>query len=148
MAWQLTPGTDLILNVHLQAERKSGGGAALSRSVFHRQASGETPMLVQLEHDSALDIPAGAPGFIVTDTLKLPADVEILRIYPHAHYIAKGYSGVATLPDGSRRWLIHIPDWDIQWQAVYRYRKPVFLPAGTVVTMRYTYDNSTKPSNT
>ena len=33
-------------------------------------------------------------------------------------------------------------DWDLNWQAVYRYEKPVFLPKGTVVSMRYRYDNS------
>ena len=37
-----------------------------------------------------------------------------------------------------------IPDWDLNWQAVYRYAKPVFLPRGTVISMRYLYDNSDK----
>ena len=30
----------------------------------------------------------------------------------------------------------------MNWQAVYSYRTPVFLPKGTVVSMRYHYDNS------
>ena len=38
--------------------------------------------------------------------------------------------------------LIKIADWDINWQAVYSYRKPVWLPKGTMVEMRITYDNS------
>ncbi len=42
----------------------------------------------------------------------------------------------------SRKWLIRIPDWDPNWQAVYHYRHPVFLPKGTVISMRYHYDNS------
>jgi tetratricopeptide (TPR) repeat protein len=50
--------------------------------------------------------------------------------------------GYATLPGGTRKWLIRIPDWDPSWQAVYRYTAPVFLPKGTVVSMRYHYDNS------
>jgi predicted Zn-dependent protease len=48
------------------------------------------------------------------------------------------------LPDGERRWLIRIPDWDPEWQAVYEYQEPVFLPQGSVVTMRYHYDNSAR----
>jgi Flp pilus assembly protein TadD len=48
----------------------------------------------------------------------------------------------ATLPDQQKKWLILIPNWDIDRQSVYRYRKPVFLPKGTVVHMRYVYDNS------
>src|SRR5262249_12593966 len=38
--------------------------------------------------------------------------------------------------------LIWIKDWDLNWQAVYRYQRPIFLPAGTVISMRFTYDNS------
>ena len=48
----------------------------------------------------------------------------------------------AVLPDGSRRPLLRISDWDFNWQDVYRYATPVSLPAGTTVHMHYTYDNS------
>ena len=99
-------------------------------------------MLLQLEHDSALDIPAGARNFVVEDSLRLPVDVEVLGIYPHAHYLGKRLEAWATLPDQQKKWLILIPSWDIDRQSVYRYRKPVFLPKGSVVHMRYIYDNS------
>jgi tetratricopeptide (TPR) repeat protein len=39
-------------------------------------------------------------------------------------------------------WLIWIRNWNFHWQDQYRFATPVFLPRGTVVTMRYTYDNS------
>ncbi len=100
------------------------------------------PVLVQLEHDGALNIPAGDRDFIVTDDFRMPVDVDVLAVYPHAHYLGKLLEGYATLPDGTRKWLIRIPDWDLNWQAVYRYREPVFLPKGSVVSMRYHYDNS------
>src|SRR5439155_11487 len=48
----------------------------------------------------------------------------------------------ATLPDGTTKWLIYIRDWDFHWQDSYRYASPVRLPAGTRLTMEYTYDNS------
>jgi tetratricopeptide (TPR) repeat protein len=68
--------------------------------------------------------------------------VNVLAIYPHAHYLGKLIEAWAMLPDGSRKWLIRIPDWDINWQAVYDYRRPLFLPAGTKVAMRIRYNNS------
>ena len=40
---------------------------------------------------------------------------------------------MATLPDGTSRTLISIPDWDLRWQHVYRYQTPVPLPKGTTV---------------
>jgi Flp pilus assembly protein TadD len=51
--------------------------------------------------------------------------------------------GYATLPDGTTTWLILIKNWDFNWQGDYRYASPVFLPKGTKLSMRYTFDNST-----
>ena len=99
-------------------------------------------MLVQLEHDGALDIPAGNGDFQISDDFRLPLDADVLAVYPHAHYLGKLLEGYATLPDGTRKWLIRIPDWDPNWQAVYRYPEPVFLPKDSVISMRYHYDNS------
>jgi hypothetical protein len=72
-------------------------------------------------------------------------------VTPHAHLICKDMQGNATLPDGKKIPLIWIKDWDFNWQGQYVYQKPIRLPAGTVIDMKYTYDNSTanfrNPSN-
>ena len=46
--------------------------------------------------------------------------------YPHAHYLGKDVQSIAKFPDGTERELIHIKDWDINWQSVYQYKQPVF----------------------
>jgi tetratricopeptide (TPR) repeat protein len=79
----------------------------------------------------------------VTDDFTLPADVDVLAIYPHAHYLGKDLQGLAILPDRTTKTLIHISRWDLNWQAVFRYAEPVTLPAGTKISMRFVYDNST-----
>jgi Flp pilus assembly protein TadD len=142
MSWRLDPGTDLILNLHLQP---TGKRELIQPSIglyFSSQPPTLFPMLLQLENDGALNIPPGDRNFVVTDHLRLPVSVDLLAIYPHAHYVGKQVEAWASLPDGTRRWLIKIPDWDINWQAVYTYRQPITLPAGTTVAMRITYDNS------
>ncbi len=143
MSWRLDPGNDLILNVHL---RPTGKPELIQPSVgfyFTREPQTKYPMLLQLEHDGALDIPPGDGEFLVSDDFRLPVDVDLLAVYPHAHYLGKLLEGFATLPDGARQWLIRIPEWDLNWQSVYRYREPLFLPKGTVISMRFRYDNST-----
>jgi tetratricopeptide (TPR) repeat protein len=77
----------------------------------------------------------------------LPVDVDAVSIYPHAHYLAKEMRGTATLPDGSQQDLLWIRRWDFRWQDRYRYRSPVFLPRGTRLSMRFTYDNSAANPN-
>ncbi len=142
MALRLDKGTDLILNTHLQP---SGKPEVIQPSIglyFTPHPATKLPMLLQLENDARLDIPAGQKDFLVTDDFTLPIDVELLAIYPHAHYLGKDIQASATLPDGTKKTLIHIPHWNLNWQAVYRYAEPVRLPKGTKVSLRYVYDNS------
>ncbi len=142
MPWRLDPGNDLILNMHLKPTGKPETVSAEIGLYFTDKAPTAHPMLLQLEHDEALDIPAGDANFVVEDQLTLPVDVDALGVYPHAHYLGKQMEGYAILPDGKKEWLVLIRDWDIDRQSVYRFAKPVFLPKGTVIHMRYTYDNS------
>jgi tetratricopeptide (TPR) repeat protein/mono/diheme cytochrome c family protein len=142
MALRLDKGTDLVLNTHLQP---SGKMEVIQPSIglyFTPHAATKIPMLLQLENDLKLDIPAGQKDFLVTDEFTLPIDVELLAIYPHAHYLGKDMQAFAMLPDGTTETLIHIPHWNLNWQAVYRYAEPVRLPKGTKVSLRYVYDNS------
>lgn len=142
MSWRLDKDTDLVLNMHLQPSGKPEEIAATVGLYFTDQPPNRFPMLLQLEHDGALDIPSGARDFVVTDQLKLPLDVDVLGIYPHAHYLGKDLLAYAVLPGGEKKTLIHIRHWDLNWQAVYRYSQPLALPKGTVINMRYSYDNS------
>ena len=142
MALRLDKGTDLILNTHLQP---SGKPEVIQPSLglyFTPHPATQLPMLLQLENDLKLDIPAGQRDFVVTDDFTLPIDVELIAIYPHAHYLGKDIRAFATLPDGTQNTLIHIPQWNLNWQAVYRYAQPMHLPKGTKVSLRYSYDNS------
>ena len=142
MALQLDPGTDFVLNVHLQP---TGRPVVIQPSVgiyFTDQPATLVPMLLQLEADQQLDIPAGDKNFVVSDTFTLPIDVDLLAVYPHAHYLAREMLATAALPDGSSKTLLQIKKWDLNWQEVFRYAEPVRLLKGTAITMRYTYDNS------
>ncbi|HTS27940.1 MAG TPA: tetratricopeptide repeat protein [Bryobacteraceae bacterium] len=142
MAWKLEPGADLIVNLHLQPSGKPETIDAVVGLYFAKQPPRRFPMLLQLEHDGAIDIPPGAARFTVTDHLTLPVAVDLLAVYPHAHYLGKEIESWAELPGGERRPLLLIQDWDINWQAIYTYRKPVSLPAGATLAMRIVYDNS------
>jgi tetratricopeptide (TPR) repeat protein/mono/diheme cytochrome c family protein len=142
MELRLDKGTDLVLNTHLQP---SGKTEVIQPSIglyFSSHPATKLPMLLQLENDTQLDIPAGQKDFLVSDDFTLPVDVDLLAIYPHAHYLGKDIQALAVLPDGRRKTLIQIPRWNLNWQAVYRYAEPVLLPKGTTVSLRYVYDNS------
>jgi Flp pilus assembly protein TadD len=142
MPWKLDPGNDLILSMHLKPGGKPAEISAQIGLYFTDKPPAKNPMLVQLDNDAALNIPAGDANFVVEDSLRLPVDVELLGVYPHAHYIGRRLEAWAILPNQEKKWIILIPKWNIDRQAVYRYKKPIFLPKGSVVHMHYVYDNS------
>ncbi len=144
MSLRLDKDTDLILNIHLQPSGKAEKIRPSLGLYFTDKPATLFPMLLQLENDRQLDIPPGEKHFLVTDEFTLPVDVDLLATYPHAHYLGRDILALATLHDGSTKTLIHIPRWDLNWQAVYRYAAPVSLPKGTTISMRYTYDNSSE----
>ena len=143
MPWRIDPGNDLILNTHLKPTGRVETVQPRIGLYFTDTPPTRQPMLLQLEHDAALNIPAGDSHFVVEDELRLPIAIYALGIYPHAHYLGKQLEAWSVAPGGKRTPLILIKDWDIDRQSVYSYRKPPLLPAGSVLHMRYVYDNST-----
>lgn len=141
MAWPLTPGTDLVMMMHL---RPSGRPETLQASLglyFTDEPPALVPSLIRLTRQH-LDIPPGESRYVVTDSFTLVADVDVYTVQPHAHYLARQVRGVAVAPDGAETPLILIRDWDFDWQGVYRYARPVPLAAGTTIRMEIVYDNS------
>ena len=141
LAWRIAPRTDLVVEVHM---KPSGKPEVVQPSVgfyFGSDPPERTPAMLRLGRQS-IDIAPGEKDYAVTDSFVLPVDAEVQAVQPHAHYRAREVRGIATLPDGTTKWLIFIKDWDFKWQHVYRYVAPFMLPRGTTLSVRYTFDNS------
>jgi Tfp pilus assembly protein PilF len=145
-AWALQPGSDLVLLLHMIAGATSETVRPTIGLFLSDTPPTKTPISVKLEA-KPIDIPAGESNYVVEDSYVLPADVDAVSVYPHAHYLGKEMRGTATLPDGSQKDLLWIRQWDFRWQDRYRYRSPLFLPKGTRLSMRYTFDNSADNRN-
>ncbi len=147
LAWTLEPGSDLVVQLHMQP---SGAVEEVLPEIgfyFADRAPQRTPTILRLG-SQGIDIQPGESAYVIRDAYELPVDVELLAVQPHAHYRAREIRGVARFPDGSSRMVMHIKDWDFRWQHVYRHETPVRLPKGTRLSMEYTFDNSaTNPRN-
>jgi hypothetical protein len=91
---------------------------------------------------SGLDIPAGEKDFVIRDSYTLPVAVEAVGIGAHAHYLCTQMKMTATLPDGSVKTLLDIPDWDFAWQDRYFFQQLEPLPKGTRLDAEIHWDNS------
>jgi Tfp pilus assembly protein PilF len=141
LAWTLEPGSDLVVQLHMQP---SGAVEKVLPEIgfyFSDRAPQRTPTILRIG-SQGIEIPPGESNHVIRDSYELPVDVQLLAVQPHAHYRAKEIRGLARFPDGTSRAVMHIKDWDFRWQHVYRFETPIALPKGTRLSMDYTYDNS------
>ena len=69
-------------------------------------------------------------------------DVVVTGLRPHMHFRGKDMKLSAELPDGSITELLSVPNYSYAWQPTYVLEEPVNLPAGTMVHVTGTFDNS------
>ena len=141
MPWRLDPGADLVVELHMLPQKKPVAIEPTIALYLTATPPTQSPVTVTMS-PKTIDIPAGKADYTITDSYDLPVSVDLLSVYPHAHYLGKDMLVSATMTDGSTKVLLHIPQWSFHWQQDYRYANPIPLAAGTRVTMKYTYDNS------
>jgi len=141
MAWPIDRDSDLVMMLHLRPSGRDEAVQARLGLYFSDAPPSLSPVLIRLTKQH-MDIPPGERRYVVTDSFRLDTDVDVYTVQPHAHYLAQEVSAFATRPDGTRTWLINIREWDFDWQGVFQYVRPLFLPAGTTISMEYVYDNS------
>jgi len=140
-SWVLTRNTDMVVQLHMRPGDKPETVQASIGLFFTDKPPVKEAFKIILDAPT-LDIPAGEKDYIATDSFTLPVDVEAYAVFPHAHYLGKELQGFATLPDGTKKWLLRIKQWDFDWQGDYQFKQPIFLPKGTTVWMQHSYDNS------
>jgi hypothetical protein len=134
-AKKIPAGSDLILQLHYTAgkkdteDRTSVGlrfGPAPRKRVHTLQMSREDFTIGPGEPDAR---------FSVSGTL--PAEVELLSLFPHLHLRGKAFEFLA-----GNRLLLRVKPYDFHWQLTYWLREPLRLAKGTRLVWTAWYDNS------
>ena len=107
LAWPLEPGTDLVLQVHMQPTGKLESVQPEIGLHFADQPSTGHVFKVCLRSFD-IDIPAGEANYEIASEFKLPVDVELLAVLPHAHYLGRKLLGFCQ----SARWKRAFLDYD------------------------------------
>jgi hypothetical protein len=90
----------------------------------------------------ALTIPAGAARHEIEAGSFVHRPMSLIAIHPHMHLLGREMKVWARMRDDSIKPLIHIDDWDFNWQGFYWYGTPVALPAGSWIELTAAWDNS------
>jgi mono/diheme cytochrome c family protein len=142
LTWVLPAVADLVVQLHLQPIGRPEKIAPRIGFYFTNRPP-EREFFKLALNSLTIDIPAGDRQHLVEDSFTLPVAVSLIGVNPHCHYLGRDLRGLAVLPDGTTNELLHIPEWNFNWQGDYRFTKPVDLPRGTRLVMRYLFDNST-----
>jgi hypothetical protein len=139
----LPKGSDIVLQVHYHKSGKAELdrtkiGVYFSRKPVEKRT--RTFMLLNL----ALRIPPGDDNYTIRAGMTVPADVTLRGVTPHMHLLGKEMTVTATLPDGTEKQLVRVPDWDFNWQTPYAFKEPIKLPSGSKINLVARYDNSDK----
>ncbi|MFK7797707.1 MAG: FlgD immunoglobulin-like domain containing protein [Aureispira sp.] len=80
-----------------------------------------------------------------TANFPVNSDFSLFSIFPHAHLIGKSFIvyGVNHFPPYDTIPLIHVPEWDFEWQGFYVFEYMKKLPAGYKLYGKAVYDNTT-----
>jgi Flp pilus assembly protein TadD len=141
MPWRLDAGSDLVVELHLMPGTVPTEVRPTVALYFTDTPPSEHPVMLIMGSKS-INIAPGDAQYWIEDRYQLPVPVDVLSLYPHAHYLGRQMLVQAKLPDAIVRTLLRIPQWNFGWQQDYRFTTPVSLPQGTTIVMRYSYDNS------
>ena len=135
----LKKGADIVLQLHF---------APTGRAETERSRIGLYFAKKPTVHAATIALGASEVYFkpgakaVITDSYTLPVAAQLFGLVPNAHNVCTHFKATATLPDGTKKILLQIDDWDLDWKAPYRYAVPLLLPAQTKIALEIVFDNT------
>jgi len=143
---KLSPGTEITWQMHYHKEPGPNTGVwdQSKAAIRFYPKDHEIEHVLEGEPLGRFDfaIPAGDPNYSVQTTFTFPRDSRIVSFLPHMHLRGKSAKYEAFYPDGTHEVLLHVPEYDFNWQTTYRYETFKDVPAGTKLVLTTTWDNS------
>lgn len=147
IAQRVPAGADLVVQVHYAPTTSDEPDSSTFNLFFADQPAQRylqtyvmLPFLGTLQNGPFFIFPNEQPEF--HGTLTVPTDVSMVGIAPHMHLLGTHWRVFAVKPDGDTVPLIHIPDWDFNWQGGYYFKQLIKLPKNTVIHAFAGYDNT------
>jgi mono/diheme cytochrome c family protein len=146
--WGVLMPEDPFITVNMHYHKNPGEGTAvtdMTRAGFVFYEDGDVidhVVETNLLPHRGWTIPAGDPNFEVNNSYDIEEDIFLLSMGPHMHYRGKAMRYDLEYPDGEIETLLWVPDYDFNWQFLYEYEVPKFVPAGSKMHMSWWFDNS------
>lgn len=139
--YPLKAGGGLMLQLHYTTSGKEAVDAS-EIGLYLWDEEPERPILGGSAADLEINIEPFEADHEMVATKKFRKDALLTMVGPHMHY--RGYDANFKLvyPDGKVEEILNVPNYQFNWQKTYDFVEPKFLPAGTEMVFRATFDNS------
>jgi len=95
---------------------------------------------------SAADLEINIPPFEarheMVATAKFRKNSYLTMLGPHMHYRGHDANFKLVYPDGRTEEILNVPNYQFNWQKVYDFEEPKYVPEGTEMVFTATFDNS------
>jgi len=87
-------------------------------------------------------IPPFAKNYKLTAVDSIEKDIRIHYIVPHMHYRGKSIKFKVHFPNDSLKTIVSIPDFNFNWQWLYKLKEPFPVSKGSKIIVEGIYDNT------
>jgi mono/diheme cytochrome c family protein len=144
MAKRVPAGANLIFQMHYAKTTSHAETDRTSVALVFAKQPVEKMIETLLIVNDLFAIPPGAENHEANACHTLRRDVELINYMPHLHVRGKGMKYEVAYPDGKRETLIDVPNYDFNWQTLYKLKQPLPLPKGAQIIVTAHFDNSAK----
>jgi hypothetical protein len=140
---KVEPGDQIILQMHYF---QSGSAEQQDQSAYALKTTESVNRQVMMYPYGPTDfkIPAGEEAHSATAEMTNPyADLRILGVFPHMHWLGTGYASTISNTDGEQvACLAQADRYDFDFQSTFMFKEPVVWKLGDTVHTTCTWDNS------
>lgn len=143
-ARRVPAGSRLVFQMHYTTNGSEQEDLSRVGVIFADPKDVTDEVITLIGIDQEFEIPPHAEAHEVTGRVRwMPEGGKLLAIAPHMHVRGKSFEMSAEREDGSTT-LLHVPQYDFNWQHSYVLSQPVPLADITNLNFRATFDNSVK----
>ncbi len=147
MAKKIPAGSVIVLQIHYSSFRGALNQPEKDRTsvglVFAKERPDKEVRTLTVPNHF-FKIPPGAANHAVTASYIFDQDVELINYMPHMHLRGKDMKYEAIYPDGRHEVLLWVPQFNFNWQTIYRLKKALTMAKGTKLIVTAHFDNSPK----
>lgn len=145
-AFVLNPGDKVVLQVHYH---KSGKPETDQTQValYTEEVAPTRKVDIAWLANPLINIQPGKKDQRFSFTYPIPADIIVYTLMPHMHLLGQEMKATVIHPDGKEEPVIHVDDWDFNWQLVYQLKEPMLVKKGSRIRLEAWYDNTADNPN-